>query len=704
MKPRVTRFIPIEYWPTSPRSGNEGTRVFRMQNMILRGTLARPYAEVYGGSKDLNENVPTATLTGTVTTTTTSLEIVGAGTAFKTELHPGQFLEIYKAASSIRIPVVVDHVTDDTHFTACRLPHATISSASVAQLPVMFEIAKRRGTLTRGNAVQADLGNILAVGSGTLRLNNAVLPGTSLVASRTPKIALFDSTTGNYTVFNLGIAAPASLSVANGPAGTKNMQAGVYSLRAAQGRTATRGYGNPSPKAEVTLVAGNTMRATLPAIGAGYDSWVFFGTLFTQGGGINGPWQRIEIPNTFVPVGLGAGEIDPAGGTYDIEYNDAEISGNDLLTFNNDVPPDAEFLALMTGIPFYISCSGPGNTSPGPFIASGKPRNIEAVSPVQYVSTSPPDTIVGYVIGVQGRLYLMCANSLQIALATQATDPRVPAFVIRPFWNSGFLNPETLLPIGDNLVGMTTNGLARSISEGDQGTEEYNFATAVEELTRTMSPGHCLLKSDPKNNAIVLFHSGHSLNEFGFWTTRALMYGLREQQWIGDVLLSSETGDMLVSSAAVVSGRLEFICGGRQDDNTTVVRTYRWDDETAAQPVDYFIAWQPTDDGVEDRPKAIKAVRAVGKLLSNVSGAQVQIIGMEPGESLDMSLIETHLFTGDPFLPSGVTSVTQYDRQEIDIDNLIQWLPRVVGTWPGTGEKDRLDELVVESVVRGARR
>src|SRR5687768_13582484 len=153
----------------------------------------------------------------------------------------------------------------------------------------------------------------------------------------------------------------------------------AYSIRAAQARSATRGYGNPSPKAEVTLVATNVIRATLPAIGADYDSWVFFGTLFTQGGGINGPWHRIEIPRVFVPVGLGAGEIDPAGGTFDIEYNDAEISGNDLLTFNNDPPPDAEFIALMTGIPIYISVSGPGGTSPGPFIAAGKPRNIEAV-------------------------------------------------------------------------------------------------------------------------------------------------------------------------------------------------------------------------------------------------------------------------------------------------------------------------------------
>jgi len=301
---------------------------------------------------------------------------------------------------------------------------------------------------------------------------------------------------------------------------------------------------------------------------------------------------------------------------------------------------------------------------------------------------------------VQGRLYLMCANSLQIALATQATDPRVPAFVVRPFWRSGFLNPESLLSVGDNLVGMTVNGLARSISEGDEGTEEYNFATAVEELTRTMSPGHCLLKLDPKNNAVVLFHSGHSQNVDGFWTTRALMYGLREQRWIGDILLSSPTGDMIVSSAAVVSGRLEFLCGGRQADNTTVVRTYRWDDETAGQSIAYQIAWQPTDEGLENRPKAIKAVRAVGKLNGN---AEIQIWGASPKSGIFVGALEAGSSGIGPVLP-GSTFVIEHERIEIDIDNAIQWLPNIIGEWNGTGDRDRLDEVVVESIPRGARR
>lgn len=694
-------FVPSEYWPTSPRSGNAGGRIFRMQNFVLQGESGEPYARVYGGSLDLGEDIPTANITGTIATTTTSTEIVGTGTAFTTELHLGQFLLAFGGAPDVRIPLVVDEIIDDTHFRACRLPHAATTGAIVAQLPVLDEMNKKRVSLLRGNAVETDRGTIFAVGVGTVRRNGAVLPGTSLVAARTPKIALFNATLGTYSVATLGFAVPATLTAAAQPGGIKNMQGGVYSVRAVEARQATTGYGNPSPKAEVTIATGEKIRATLPATTA--DAWMFFVTLHTQGGGINGPWFRYELPAIYVRVGGGAGEIPAAGGTYDIEYNDAEVSGNDLLTFNNDAPPHAEFVALMSGLPVWISCMGPGATSPGPFIAPSKPRNIEAAPAGLMVSTSPPDTIIGYVIGPQGRLYLMCVNSMQITLPTQSQDPRIPPFVTRPYWKSGFKNPYTLLAVGENLVGMTTNGLARSIAAGDEGTEEYGFATAVEELLANVNPGHCLLRLDPRNNAVALFHSGHSLNADGWWTTRVWLYGLRENKWIGDILLTSSAGDMIVSGAATVNGQLEFLAGGRQQAGTTVVRTYRWDDPTAAISVPAWLAWQFSDWGEERRPKAVKVLAVKGKLSA---GSTAGIHGAAPGEAIPVSTLEagnSGSKSGSIALVASAT-VAEGDEIRLDVDNLKQFTVRVDTTWNGTGEQDRIDEVVIDAEVRGAHR
>jgi hypothetical protein len=261
-------------------------------------------------------------------------------------------------------------------------------------------------------------------------------------------------------------------------------------------------------------------------------------------------------------VGPGAGQIPAAGGTYTFEYNDAEISGNDLLTYNNDAPSDAEFIGVIAGIPVYVSCQGPGATSPGPFVVAAKRGNTEAAPLGLAVSASPPDTIVGFYIA-QGRLYLMCVNTLQIAMDTQTIDPRIPPVVVRPYWRSGFANPDTLIFVNGFLIGMTTHGLARSVAEGDEGSEEFAFAVAVEELLRGVSPGHCLLALDPINNAVCLFYSANARNADGYWTTRVWMYGLRENKWIGDVLLSSATGDMIVSGAATINGQLEFLAGGK---------------------------------------------------------------------------------------------------------------------------------------------
>ena len=694
-------FTPGEYWPTSPRSGNEGGRLFRMQNFILQGESREPYARVYGGSLNLNEDIATANIAGTITTTKTSAEVVGSGTAFTTELHLGQFLLAFGGSGSHTIPLVVDEIIDDTHFRACRLPHAATAGATVVQLPILDEMSKKRVTLLRGNAAENDKGTIYTVGVGTVRRNGAVLPGTSLVAARTPKVALFNATLGTYSVVTLGFAIPATLTAAAIAGGTKNMQAGVYSVRAVEARQATLGYGNPSPKAEVTIATGDKIQATLPATTA--DAWMFFVTLHTQGGGINGPWYRYELPAIYVRVGSGGGEIPAAGGTYDIEYNDAEVSGNDLLTANNDAPPHAEFVAIMAGMPVWISCMGPGSTSPGPFIAPSKPRNIEAAPAGLFVATSPPDTIIGYLIGPQGRLYLMCVNSMQIALPTQSQDPRIPPFAVRPFWKSGFKNPYTLLAVGDAMVGMTTNGLARSIASGDEGSEEYGFAVAMEELLANVSPGHCLLRLDPKNNAVALFHSGHSLNASGFWTTRVWLYGLRDNKWIGDVLLTSTTGDMLVSGAATVNGQLEFLAGGRQQAGTTVVRTYRWDDATAGQSVPAYLAWQFADWGEERRTKAVKMLAVKGKLST---GATAGIHGAEPGEAIPVPTLEA----GNSGSKSGAialvasAAVAEGDAIELDVDNLKQFTVRVDTTWNGTGEPDRVDEVVVDAVVRGARR
>lgn len=718
----VRSLVPAEYFPTSPRSGNEGPRVFRMQNVILRGTSTEPYAEVYGGSLDLGETIPDSPITGTVACTINNFQIVGTGTAFKTELHLGQRLVVYGGAPNLTIPLVVDFITDDTHFNACRAPYASTTGANCTRCPRLWEQNKKRATLIWGNSVEFDQGNIVAVGDGVLRLNGAVLPGASLTATRRAQIAIYDPGTGNYAVAQLGFATPGALTAAEVAGGTKNMQPDTYSIRACEARIATKGYGNPTVKAEVTItVAGNKIRGTFPArSSADVTAWMIFVTQATANQdsagiaqGINGPWYRYQ-PDAlvvYVAIGAGAGQIAAAGGTYDIDYNDAEVGGNDLLSFNNDPPPDAEFIGVVGGKAVYISTDGPGNTSPGPYIAPVKSNNIEAAPAGIRVSPSPPDTIVGFKIAPRrvagdtvAALYLLCVNTLQIATATGTTDPRLPPLTVSQYWSSGFKNPDCLLFVDGYLIGMTNHGLARSLAFGDESSEEFGFASALVELLQNVSPGHCLLALDPKNNAACLFSSGHSRNSRGFWETRVWMYGMREGKWIGDILLSDDAQDMIVSGVATVNGQLEFICGGR----AAGFKTYRWDTTGISEDISWYLAWQFSDWGVEDQPKHIGPFFQVVGQQSGGFGV-AGIWGAEPGDAIPVAELEA----GDYFLSksgsiflTAADPVSQQVVKELNIDNLKQFTVRVGGRWfGGIGyNKDRIDEIVVEAHPMGARR
>lgn len=772
--------VPAAYIPTAPRTGSEGGYLYRVKNMILRGATGHDYVEVYGGNKNLSEDIPELAASGVGDYVIGALTIPGlSGPAYRAELRPGQFIYTQSVPRCLE---AIEEVLANALIAVSRPIPVTGASRILLRPPIIFEVNKKRGTLITGSAVQFDKGTIICAGSGTLRLNGSVLAGTSLAATKRPKIALFDPTTSTYTVFTLGMTTPATLTAAAIAGGVKNMQAGVYSLFVCPARKATLGYNNPSPKAEVTLATGDQVRLTIPATDTtnGQDAWRIYASTFTEQGGVNGPWYFVKQINS-------PGDVAAAGGTYDLEWNDAEISGNERLTQDNDPPPECEFVATVSGYPVYVSCQGPGYTvsisaatnanpvvlttssaiphyfttgqqvtisggtgawaaingtwtvmvisattfsipvnstalgalagtivatslatSPGPFIVPAKPNNIEA-APLKFaVSPSPPETIIGC-ISAQGRLYLMTANTLQVAefINFPINDPNIPPLTIRPLWRAGFKTPYQLCFVDGTLYGYTTQGPTRSVSYGDEGGEEHTFAAAVREITNNWIRAHVLVAHDPVNNAVCFFHSDDSTTEAGFHTTRVLMYGLDRQAWIGDIVLESATRDMVVTGVATVSGRLEFIAGG-VEGATDVWSTFHFDsrielDGGAGTSVFGYISWQFTDDGSEDRDKAVKSIRVTAKLSE---AATAGIHGAGAGEIIPVTTLEA----GNSGSKSGsiplifTTAVGQGARIPLNVPNLGVWTARIDDTWSGSGIKFRVDEVVVERSVGGVRR
>lgn len=553
------------YFPSAPRTGGEGEAlIFRKNNLITQGRDGHYYEEVYSGELNLQENFALGQLTGTVQLTAGSTMVDGAGTLFTAEVHLGHYYLALDATGERDWLLVPKRIIDDTTMEIWKAPDTSISGIPVYRLSRLYEINNQRGVSWSGNVLQLDQGHFIGVGSGTFYLNGLPLPGTSLVLARHVQLALLNAAAGTYSVFPLGMTTPAAPTAVGVAGGTKGMQGGTYSLVITPSRKETGGYNNPTLKSVFTIATGDKVRVTFPAMDTanGQSAWKVWVTTFADSLGAdlnfeNGPWSYyIEVTNT---------DVSPAGGTFDIEWLDAEVQFNETVSFNNDAPVDAEWIAMLNNIAILASCQGQGNvvnptaTSPGPFIVSFKPNNAEAAPLDLAFSSSPPETIL-WVLSANGRLYLLTPNHLQIA---QATPSDVVPTLIRPYWRDGFAGPDQLLFIDDYLYGCPVGGPTRSLGEGDVISASRDWAAPVAEITKHWNRGQMKVGYDPKRDMVVFVHAADHLNDEGFWTTRLLGFGIEQDFWIFDRLLTSPDHDMIVSGIATVGESLEFLIGGR---------------------------------------------------------------------------------------------------------------------------------------------
>lgn len=758
---RPSRYVPTQ--PRSGNV-NDGT-IFRLENALIRGRGALTYIESYGGSLSLSETIATSDLTGTIAVTSGSAVVTGTTTAFTTEINPGQFVIAVNTVTHESYWLAVKTITSDTSFTAWRAATSTRSGMTGKRTPVMFSVDQQRGTQIWGNTVRNDKGTLLSTGQGVFRLDGTALTSSlsvtrapqislynsgagtytnfplGMATSAAPtlvavaSVSISSATNANPVVFTTATnhyltsgqritisGATGSWVPVNGSfvvtvisattfsipvdssgfgaltgtliiTGSMGMQAGTYSIVITPERTQTLGYNNPSVKATVTIVANSFITITFPAMDTvkGQNAWGVWVTRYadTLGADLNyleGPWYR-----------LGQYTGSTSGFSVNVEWLDAMVERQDLVTFDNDPPPASNFVAILNNGPVWISCQGANNSSPGPFIFPFKPGNVEAAPAVTAFSTSPPETIVG-ARSASGRVYLLTTNHLEIALGTPQTD--VPV-VIRPFWTVGFTRPEQLVFVNERLYGHSVQGPARSSSDGEPGSQEFEFAVDVSEITDSWVPGHALVEYDPVSNAVCYFHVANAVNASGFWTTRILVFGLRQDSWIGDITLSSTTQDMIVSSCAMVQNRLQFICGGRLANDTISFGTYQFD-TVAGAAVSWYAAGPFEDWDSELRSHVVKRVRVTAKTTSGSIG----VFGAQPTESIPVTSLEagnSSSLTGAVAITNAST-VTQSQQFQVNCPNLVQSTVRVQGVYNGSDAiKDQLHEIVIQAASEGAR-
>ena len=685
--------------PTAARSGEQGDNFFRLLNLIKRGRGSQSYWESAGGPENLSEPATTETLTGTISMTANSRTVTGSGTLFTTELRAGQWFLTVDTTNHRSFLCAVERIASNTELRISRAPNYDVTNMLGYYEPVIFAVNNQRGMARRGNVVRYDKGTYFGVGAGEFKINGASL-SAPLILKRKPQISTLSG--GIYTHSDLGLPdanVPVLTAVAEG---VKGMQAAQYGVVVTRERIETVGFGNPSEPASVTITAGQRIKIDFGEMDgpSKQNGWGIWGTRLVDAADasgknyLNGPWFRVmngSGPNGMV---IAADLAQEGGQAFITEWLDAEIEANDLVTFDNDPPPDAEFIGLFNNVPVWISCDGPGSTSPGIRLFPAKPSNIEAAPAGLAYPTSPPEEILG-VFSALGRLFLLTPNHLQVTVGTGRDDLPV---IIQPFWKSGFKNPFQIDFTNGWLYGCSTAGPSRSVGEGDEQEADRSWAWPITEYTKNWIMGHMLVRHDPILDAMCYFESAHSLNDSGFWTTRVWCWGLEEQEWVTDILLTSTTHDCIVSGVATVGDHLEFLMGGRTSSDTVEIGTYRFD--TGTGPTPWYAVPQFSDSGDSQRKKRLgPGVYASGK----ITNGQMKFYGAGSGQKIPVNRIEDGT---DPLMTIQLNNsggVIEGARRQINVRGVKLHTARLEGVWDGLGSRDRIEDFSYETDIYGVR-
>jgi hypothetical protein len=117
--------------------------------------------------------------------------------------------------------------------------------------------------------------------------------------------------------------------------------------------------------------------------------------------------------------------------------------------------------------------------------------------------------------------------------------------------------------------------------------------------------------------------------------------------------------------------------------------------------VNWWIVPQLSDSGIELRDKVIKSFRATGKF----TNPKFQVYGYGPQQDINVDDIEegVNSRTGAVVM-ADTTQVQQSKRFQVNVPNSMLHTVRLQGMYPGTGERDRVDEIVYEVSQQGIRR
>jgi hypothetical protein len=179
-------------------------------------------------------------------------------------------------------------------------------------------------------------------------------------------------------------------------------------------------------------------------------------------------------------------------------------------------------------------------------------------------------------------------------------------------------------------------------------------------------------------------------------------------QFIAEVSAAASAGQLsqsIIEAAAQASGvqisqlTIELLRGPEVIPPTdTPVGTFTFDEGLGN---DYFLLLQLSDIREERRDHCVKSFLTTGKR----SNVKVKIYGKGPLEDINVDDMEEGVNSNTgPIIVNDCAQVQRSKRYQVNVPNSMVSTLRYEGMWNGTGERDRIDEIVIELAEQGIRR
>lgn len=709
-------------------AGDSNDTVYAGQNIVFKGSPGNVYAEAFRGIDQVTPltkaypfeyNLPQ--LSVVVTEGSDIIEVDGTMAGDPHADAGGRFGAHMPAGSMIILGRKLYLITQVLTPTKARI-RPSFEGTSAHQInigvpPMLCTMNEMLGiTYGGGNAVSLPRGHILTTGSNQRVIgisNPAGLVDTpttdarpteifNVPVSSKPALLNVEATPIPYTERLLGLSVPplvpANIMAMDG--GSKNMPAGRYSMRIARSSLETIGYGNPSEAVEVSINAGQKIKLTFPGAEPGQTAWRVFASLYSVAEAITGPWyELVEVPEA--EIGVLPGRVR------EFEWRDYEIAGSQLVTFDNDLPPLARFVAMYAGMPILLSSRGKPITAGGPEVAPGpsvqpsKLYNPEGFPTGASLAMGPVQDIVSFVEG-EGRLYAITNNYIHIITLTGNPDQPL---TVRPFAQSSIIKHNSLVYVQGVLYGFSARGPMR-ISGDALGVEDRTFSAPVRDITERWEAARVFVAYDGHNEAILFIHTNDSRTaQYDNERTMVLSYSIALGVWSTPIFLeddiphtspdpsSGQEGDLLITGVTTLGGRVFLM---QINSRRTAGSIRMWDGGTAAQP--WYMATPFIDQGAPGMQKNIRQLSVTHRGMAT----KASVYGLFPDQPAP-AITESGFASSQ--IPNGLDMATAGGKitatavEKINAMHMRLYAVKIAGldtVAAGTNHvPDRVDEIVV---------